>query len=236
MNVDKRMRKDADGAQHKDVVEIDPRGDLVLQVGTKPSRLLRISSNLLMRVSDVFQAMLEGKFVEASIKHDASNPLKLPDDDAHTMELMCNLLMHQIADARDINAIDLPDLAASCDKYQCLTSLRIWFQMRLSQFVLDTPGPTFRNKKGVKIGVCKQDGLEYLDALAIAYLIDDGPNFEALSHQVMMRYTHNTIMQDMHAALLDIMPTEFRSKLTVIVEIFELMVNSRASCRMDESL
>ena len=210
MSVSKRPRTSRDGAQHTDIVEIDPRGHVVLQVGTQSSTLLRMSSSLLMRVSNVFQAMLEGKLVEATIKHDANDPLKLPDDDPHAMELMCNLLMYQIGDFKEIDPAQLPGLTVVCDKYQCLTSLRVWFEMRLSRFVFGIEGPAF--KKEAETFLVEHDGLKYLDALAVAYLIDNAVYFEHISHEVLMRYTREDIEQEMHSGLAELMPDDFRSK------------------------
>ena len=81
--------------------------------------------------------MLTGKFSEGSSGHDASNPLELPEDDPSAMWLMCMLLTHLISDVKKIEPTQLPELAVICDKYQCLISLRIAFQMRLNQYVLD---------------------------------------------------------------------------------------------------
>ena len=171
-----------------------------------------MSGNLLMRVSDVFQAMLEGKFVEASIKHDASNPLKLPDDDPHAMEVMCKLLMYQIDDVKEIDAGELPSLTVICDKYQCLTSLRVWFQMRLSQYVLNIK---CRDKCKLQPWTTGQESLEYLDALAITHLIDDGPNFRKISYEVITQYTGDSIKNGMHKGLADIMPSNFQGEVTL---------------------
>ena len=210
MSASKRPRTDADEAEHKDVVEIDPRGDLVLQVGTESSLLLRMSSSVLMRVSNVFQAMLEGKFVEATIKHDANDPLMLPEDDPHAMELMCKLLMYQMSDPTELDPAQLPRLTVICDKYQCLTSLRVWFYMGINDFEFFIPDPAF--KKGVKTSFIEHDGLKYIDALAIAYLIDDRLNFRSISHEVFMTYTRQNIEQEMHSGLAEIMPDDFRGK------------------------
>ena len=170
----KRSRTGAAASKHRNVVEINPKGDLVLEVGLSPSVLLRMSSGLLVQVSDVFKAMLEGKFSEGQTIYNANNPLPLPEDEPHAMTLMCKLLMHQIKDVKEIKPTELPALTVTCDKYSCLSPLRYSIQTRLPQYVLDIDNTL---QKGPLDYSAKQDDLHYLDALMIAYLIDDGANF-----------------------------------------------------------
>lgn len=193
----------------KDIVEVDPTGDTVLAVGKNPPVLMRMSSSVLIRVSKVFEVMLKGSFSEGQTQHTTENPLKLPDDNGHAVGMMCKLLMQQFTDIRDIKPRDLPGLTSVCDKYQCLNQLRIWIQMGLTQCLLDdkTHLKASLNDKSVNI-----DAICILDALAIAYLIDDAAHFKQLSHRVMAQCSGNTVRNEMNKGLADIMPAFFRSE------------------------
>lgn len=133
----KRARKAGPETSPDVVIAIDPKGDLVLKVGSKQPKLMRVSSKYMTIVSKVFNALLSPRFREGQTHHDASNPLELPDDQAEAMELICKLAHHKISKASIILASRLQALVVVCDKYGCLSSFATHVNAVLSTWLQD---------------------------------------------------------------------------------------------------
>ncbi|KAG5655665.1 hypothetical protein KAF25_009164 [Fusarium avenaceum] len=113
-------------AKPNTVVEIASDGDLILMVG--PEELeLRVRSILLMAVSKPFSAMLGPHWKEGHDKRDHDGPfeLKLPDDDAAALKIMCSIIHHENEKVpRTLPAGDVLAVAVAADKYDCVNVLK----------------------------------------------------------------------------------------------------------------
>lgn len=108
------------------VVEIAPDGDLILMVGPQESEF-RVRSTLLMDVSKLFSAMLGPHWKEGHDKRDHDGPfeLKLPDDDAAALKIMCAIIHHENEKVpRTLPAGDVLAVAVVADKYDCVNVLK----------------------------------------------------------------------------------------------------------------
>ena len=98
----------------------DPMWDITLVVGDDQARIAA-SSQVLCMSSKPFLKMLgphfkEGQLDEASTKKHIS----LPADKPSAIELMCNILHHQVSGVSTVPTVaDLYDLAIVADKYDC---------------------------------------------------------------------------------------------------------------------
>lgn len=98
----------------------DPRWDITLVVGEDQSRIAATSQVLCMAPAPFLKLLgpnfKEGQPVEASTKKEIS----LPADKPSAIELMCNIIHHQISGASTVPAAaDIYDLAIIADKYDC---------------------------------------------------------------------------------------------------------------------
>ena len=206
----KRARKAGPEISPDDVIEIDPKGDLVLKVGSKQPKLMRVSSKHMTTVSKVFDALLSPRFREGQTHHDESNPLELPDDQAEAMELMCKLAHHKISKASTILASRLQALVVVCDKYDCLGPFAIHFNAVLSTWLqdFDSWGHWYVKSNDVYLG------LKLLDALCLSFLAGDAKSFERISQLVFKMMTGEQILTKISKCLVQIMPTDFRGNIS----------------------
>ena len=125
----KRSHDGEVGGSTKDVLELDPKGDLVLKIGIHPNRLIRVSTKHLTVTSPVFEALLSPNFREGQTIRDCSDPLLLPDDDPKDMETLLKILHHKHGQPSEIKPHDLVGLAVVGDKYDCMTALTSTFHL-----------------------------------------------------------------------------------------------------------
>ncbi|KAF6823156.1 nuclear pore protein-like protein [Colletotrichum plurivorum] len=78
----------------------DENGDLVLIVGPQAEGSFRVCSRTLARASVVFEKMLFGVFAESRSRYHSEDywEIKLPDDDADSMEIFLNIIHGRPAD------------------------------------------------------------------------------------------------------------------------------------------
>ncbi|KAJ1330874.1 BTB/POZ domain-containing protein [Microdochium nivale] len=123
-----------------EVVVVDSRGDLLLQVGgglltePPPALMFKVCSRTLARQSPVFDKMLFGGFTESKPDWPSAMwTVKLPDDDVDAMKQLLGL-MHGDWTAFSIgpeftpacNVATLYDLLVLLDKYDCVAMIRPW--------------------------------------------------------------------------------------------------------------
>jgi len=107
---------------------LDSSGDVTLKLG---DTLLLVSSKVLSVASPVFRAMFGPHFQEgdALSKSNSTTPavIALPDDDAHTMTVLCQFLHYQNESLHELfvqeSISGLRKLAIVCDKYNCVNAV-----------------------------------------------------------------------------------------------------------------
>ena len=98
------------------------------------SRWLRVSSKHLTLVSPVFEAMLNGNFVEGQLQLSSKNPptLHLPEDHPVGMEVLCGIIHHHPSTIQEVALIDIMmEVAGLSDKYGCQSATACWYYWRL---------------------------------------------------------------------------------------------------------
>merc|ERR1712000_387159 len=108
------------------IVEIAPDGDLILIVGPEKAKL-RVYSMLLVAVSKPFSVMFGPDWREGRdmLNRDGPAELRLPEDNAYALKIICSIVHHQ---NREVPQTFAPDdilaLAVTADKYDCAHALR----------------------------------------------------------------------------------------------------------------
>lgn len=98
---------------------IDPEGDVVLICGETE---FQVSSKVLTLASPVFRALFGPSFAEGQPGSSKVSRIRLYDDDAESMRVMCAVLHHKCAGANGIGLERLERLAIVTDKYDVCTS------------------------------------------------------------------------------------------------------------------
>lgn len=121
-----------------DVIEIDPNGDLILDITSESStkHLLKVSSNTLCLASPVFRAMFgpaspfqEGKALQEKTTGSAIRS-GLHDDHYNSLLIIMNVIHLRIRQIPTMMADDaLYQLAVVCDKYEIAEVLLPWVAM-----------------------------------------------------------------------------------------------------------
>jgi hypothetical protein len=213
----KRARTSAPAHSADDVLEIDPKGDLVIKVGTSPGVLMRVSSKHLSSASNVFDTLLSPNFAEGQTTHDTSNPLTLPDDNPTHMEILFKIIHSKIETATDIGSKDLAGIVLVSDKYDCIKAARFYVQTLLLNWLRD--GENARSllwKKRNRLRAPKYEGMSLPEALTIAYIMEDAALFSEISNQLFKKLDKAEI-SDMPKKLLELLPHDFRGKTTLTV-------------------
>lgn len=153
-------------------VNIATDGDLILIINNDYE--LRVHSFILKTNSPVFQVMLGPRWLEgqslANISSTAPGTLKLPDDDPEAMKYLCLMLhnCHNELMTAPSHAL-LLDIAKAADKYRCISSTRLIFELWIS-----------------RLANLKYYEIEY-SHLATAYILEDAWTFEDFSRKVLMQ-------------------------------------------------
>lgn len=114
-------------------VVLDPRGDILLNIGSnesedsRPQKTLRACSRALARVSPVFDRMLYGSFAESKRPSDGLWTIDLPEDDPAAFELMARIAHGLVHDAPESLSIDqFYELTTLTHYYDCSHILTPW--------------------------------------------------------------------------------------------------------------
>lgn len=159
-------------------INIDPRGDVTLEVGPPGAkRSLRVSSSVLSLGSPVFTAMLNSTFIEGTVPTDGSTrTISLQEDNPRAVTTLCNVLHHQTHCGRVEKFNDLDQLAILCDKYDCARALKPWTRLWLLRW---------------RGSVSREDN--FWKMLYISYALDDRTAFYAASQGIVQHYTEDKI-------------------------------------------
>ncbi|KAF6791346.1 nuclear pore protein-like protein [Colletotrichum sojae] len=125
-----------------DLIELDPRGEVVFVVGAAapentPARRFRLCSRTMARVSPVFDRMLHGNFSESKpAAADASGPdgsvswvVDLPDDNAAAFDLFASIAHSSFQRVpRGLSIDRLYDLTVLTHYYDATPMLTPWLQ------------------------------------------------------------------------------------------------------------
>jgi hypothetical protein len=135
---------------------IDGDGDLLLVVGQKQNQgRILVSTSIMTKNSVVFRTMIQGPWKEAvelatAAKSREPYNLALPEDDFHSLRLMCEILYDKATSPDVLQSWDLfneiqlasqqmqqmTSLIAICDKYTTLESCRDFLQTWISNHAL----------------------------------------------------------------------------------------------------
>lgn len=118
-------------------VEIDPTGDMFIEVGTPFSWLFRVSKERLTSVSPAFKTMLGPDFAEGKRVHTANAPLKLPEDNSAGMEELFNIAHFHDQPSPSSRAMNLSQLLVACDKYGCIHVFRFQLNAVLERWATE---------------------------------------------------------------------------------------------------
>ena len=154
--------------------EIDPEGDLYLEVGTL---LLLVSSKILSLASPVFDKMLNSRFKEGLInQQDWGKPrIVLPADDEKGIELVCRILHYCRSQMPPkISDVLLYSVALVCDKYDCVSALQAWATVRLQDE-----------------GLLEPCDANISNLLVAAYIFDLPEQFSHISWSILLKHAGN---------------------------------------------
>lgn len=191
------------------VHDVDPKGDIVIEAGTKKTTtLIRVSKDVLTSTSPVFKVMLGPDFAEGQRTHTVEQPLKLNDDDGPALLMLLQIVSGAITDGSDVKPWLLPQLVLLGDKYDCLDQLRPWVQVALGIWREQSDNKyTF----GLSIGYKDQEILPINEAIRVAFLTDDSANFGALSHALFhILHDGDKGIMEYQVPLDDLMPADFK--------------------------
>ncbi|KAF2167719.1 hypothetical protein M409DRAFT_21871 [Zasmidium cellare ATCC 36951] len=166
------------------IVEIAPRGDVVLVCGSAACTKLRVESKVLALASPVFQAMFdEKKFHEGTtLASYGFVEIALPDDDPLPTKTICQVLhMRFNVLGEHLRPKDLVDIGIVADKYDCSRALSgpayFWFSRLVD--AVDDSGRT--------------------QLFIAAYLLKQDQLFRQISHDMVMKTSNNVLPIAYHA-------------------------------------
>lgn len=159
-------------------INIDPKGDVVLEVGPPGAkRSFRVSSNVLSLGSPVFAAMLNSAFIEGNVPTDGSKrTISLQEDDPDAVDTLMNILHLQSQNVIVWTFPLLEQLALLCDKYDCARALKPWKTLWLKEWRGSVNGED-----------------NFWKMLYISYAFDDRAAFYNASEGIVQHYTEYTI-------------------------------------------
>jgi hypothetical protein len=151
------------------VIQIDPRGDVVIEVGENDLRAhLLVSSKVLSVVSPVFTAMFNRGFQEGeNLFAKSFQPVHFSDD-PEAMTILCNILHHKNREIpRLLTLQTLSSIAVLCDKFDCTEVVTPWSTLWLQTWV----------------DSANEESVEKL--LFITYALDIPDMFTKVSHSLL---------------------------------------------------
>ncbi|MCJ1382309.1 hypothetical protein MMC17_005422 [Xylographa soralifera] len=159
------------------VVEIDPKGDVVLELNCSDAttRLL-VSSKILAMVSPVFAAMFNSQFKEGlhNTKPGLYPAVPLPEDDAIAFEVICNVVHYRHKHVPlDPPLKQLVNIAIIADKYEIREPLYAYSVLWL--------------RSGMKNHTGKNHiAADWNKLLFAAYVLDTPDEFTSISWEIML--------------------------------------------------
>ncbi|MCJ1397827.1 hypothetical protein MMC11_001023 [Xylographa trunciseda] len=161
------------------VVEIDPKGDVVLVLNCQDEKKkLLVSSRILSMVSPVFAAMLNSQFKEGlhNVTPGISHKVSLPDDDAIAFEIICNVIHYRHKHVPiDPSLEQLVNIAVIADKYELREPLFgysvVWLQSGI------------KNNTGMKYNAKHCNTI-----LFAAYALDAPEEFARISWEIVLNH------------------------------------------------
>ena len=120
------------------VIDINPAGDLILNVGQEESpekmKRLRIASAIMTNASPVFDRMLNGHFLESQLPLSKTDPPTLYiHDDPDAMLTFCQILHHHMGAREVVTSAQMVEVAKLADMYGCQGAVELWFTNQLQQ-------------------------------------------------------------------------------------------------------
>lgn len=115
------------------IVDIFPKGDVILVVGSEKVKL-RVHSMFLKTTSRPFSAMFVLVWNEGNmLGRDEPTEIPLPEDDASALQTICAIIHHQNKLVpQTLTASDVLGIAIAADKYDCVDALKFastnWLQ------------------------------------------------------------------------------------------------------------
>lgn len=115
------------------IVDIFPKGDVILVVGSEKVKL-RVHSMFLKTASKPFLAMFEPVWNEGNmLGRDEPTEIPLPEGDASALQTICAIIHHQNKLVPQIlTASDVLGIAIAADKHDCVDALKFassnWLQ------------------------------------------------------------------------------------------------------------
>lgn len=179
-----------------DLRDISPDGDVILLVGPESIRL-RVSSHSLRAASPVFNVMFGPHWKEGqSLCASQPTEVRLEDDDADVMQLICCVIHHKNEDIPDaIEPRTALKLAIVVDKYDCATAMKYYLKQVLR--------PS---------GLAMETLSEQAYMVAAAFILQDDTLFRDLTRALLVEFKpcYTTLLED--AELRKHLPTEFFCK------------------------
>ncbi len=155
------------------MIEVDPYGDVVLELSDPGGRThLRVSSSVLRLSSVVFAKMLASQFKEGlSGNHssDAPHVITLPDEDLESFTLLCNVIhfrMDQVPRKPTITCLE--NLAVICDKWDFTGAIAASSELWLQSLIGTT------------------DDRDFSRLLFVAYILDAPDAFSRISWAMLV--------------------------------------------------
>jgi hypothetical protein len=180
-------------------------------------------SDVLMRASPVFKAMLGPNFSEGQGTRSAANPkiIKLEDDDFESMVILC-VLLHRVlntvnldisSDAADTaDATRIFQVAVLADKYALVDNLS------------NDIGPTLLAPFTGTLRARKLDLLEALHLVVVAYLLQQDELFTLFARRLILDYGNLPTMLE-YTDLFDHIPATSIRKLDQMPSLHRLITN-----------
>ena len=154
------------------VVNVDPNGDVILEVSCSDGRIhLLVSSKVLSLASPVFSTMLNSRFKEGLSNHPPTGKrlISLPDDNAEAFTILCNAIHYRTDQVpRKLTLVCLENIAIICDKYDCTSALTPWSAMWLHA------------------GIKSFDAKDLNKLLFAAFVLDDPTAFSRISWEILL--------------------------------------------------
>ena len=185
-----------EGDSTQDIVDIDPRGDVIVTVGPTKKKL-RVSSSALSFASSVLRAMLNSKFLEGTITN-GMREISLPDDDAEAFTILCNIA-HLRAKSVESSSFSLFErLSVLCDKYDATEAALPWSTVYFLQHFKKSELRT------------KMDGLKMLH---VAYAFNNAVAFAMVSKAILGKCSRSKLLKiDGSSGGFEILPAGFLGK------------------------
>lgn len=183
-----------------EVVE-DLIGDIIIKVGTDDdARLIRAHRNVLAMSSPILKTLMASQKppnVPPRIYTEA-DPLLLQADDSIAFMDLCNILHQQTIGAQEVPLHRILVVAIVAHKYGCAERMRSWISLPLHEFF----GPDLETD----LLALDKEGIDVLDAIAIAYVAGDSTLFARATRIAIAKFDHQQFTKNPENALTSLIP------------------------------